>query len=135
MGTLGHKVFESLTQGKTNSSNFGIDATADVGLLHLKRKSRKSGLVIEAVCRQTNEGFVVLKGSRIETIDSGSIPPGILTSRKKAKIDENGFLLEDILFRSPSYAATFVIGGHTNGLTDWKTVDGKTLKEMEYERL
>ena len=137
MGTFGHKVFESLTQGKMDSSNFGIEATADVGLLlHLKRKSRKSGLVIEAVCRQTNEGFVVLKGSRIETIDSGSIPPGILTSRKKAKIDENGFLLEDILFRSPSYAAAFVIGGHTNGLTDWRTVDGKTLKEMEtsYEK-
>jgi hypothetical protein len=73
----------------------------------------------------------VLKGSHIETIDSESIPTGIKDIRKKSHIDENGVLQEDVLFRSPSYAAAFVIGGHTNGLTDWRTVDGKTLKEIE----
>ena len=74
----------------------------------------------------------MLKGSHIETIDSDSIPPGIKDSRKKAQIDENGILLEDVLFRSPSYAAAFVIGGHANGLTEWKTEEGKTLKEIEH---
>lgn len=133
MGTLGHKVFEPLTQGKTITPDVSTEKSADDGLLlHLKRKSRKSGIIIEADCRQTNEGFVVMKGSQIETIDSGSIPPGILTSRKTAKINDDGILLEDILFRSPSYAAAFVLGGHANGLTEWKTIDGKTLKEMEY---
>lgn len=78
-----------------------------------------------------NEGFVVLRGSHIETIDSNSSPPAIKDSRKKAPIDQNGILQEDILFRSPSYAAAFVIGGHANGLTEWKTEDGKTLKERE----
>ena len=94
-------------------------------------KSRKSGQVIEASCKQTNEGFVVLQGSRIETIDSDSIPPGIKERRQKAKIDENGILQENILFRSPSYAAAFVIGGHVNGLVEWKTKDGVSLKEIE----
>lgn len=97
----------------------------------MKRKSRKSGITIEAKCEQTNEGFVVLKNSHIETIDSDSIPPGIKDRRQKAQIDENGILQEDVLFRSPSYAAAFVIGGHANGLTEWKTEDGKTLKEIE----
>jgi hypothetical protein len=97
----------------------------------MKRKSRKSGQVIEASCKQTNEGFVVLQGSRIETIDSDSIPPGIKERRQKAKIDENGILQENILFRSPSYAAAFVIGGHVNGLVEWKTKDGVSLKEIE----
>lgn len=131
MGTMGHKVFEKLTEIKTPIEN----TTAPDGerlLLHLKRKSRKSGLVIEANCKQTSEGFVVLKGSHIETIDSGSIPPGIKESRQKAVIDENGILQEDVLFRSPSYAAAFVIGGHVNGLTAWVTDDGRTLKEIEY---
>ncbi len=58
---------------------------------------------------------------------------GIKESRQKASIDANGFLLEDVLFRSPSYAAAFVIGGHVNGLTAWETLDGKTLKDIEGE--
>jgi hypothetical protein len=129
MGTLGHKVFEKLAEHKVACEP--VDISSDELLLHLKRKSRKSGLVIEATCKQTSEGFVVLKGSHIETIDSDSIPPGIKDSRKKAQIAQNGILQEDILFRSPSYAAAFVIGGHANGLIEWKTEDGKTLKDVE----
>ncbi|EGW40559.1 GIY-YIG nuclease family protein [Desulfosporosinus sp. OT] len=130
MGTLGHKVFEKLADNKPAIEQ--LDMTGDNNqLLFLKRKSKKSGQVIEAECKRTNEGFVVLQGSHIETIDSESIPPGIKERRSKAQVDGNGVLQEDILFRSPSYAAAFVIGGHTNGLVDWKTSDGRTLKEFE----
>jgi hypothetical protein len=132
MGTMGYKVFEKFTEVKTQSDKSDTPFNDDKLLLYLKRKSRKSGITIEAKCKQTNEGFVVLKGSHIETIDSDSIPSGIKDSRKKAHIDENGILQEDVLFRSPSYAAAFVIGGHANGLTEWKTENGKTLKEIEY---
>ena len=41
--------------------------------------------------------------------------------------------MEDILFNSPSYAAMFVFGKSANGLTSWKTEDGRTLKEIEAE--
>jgi Domain of unknown function (DUF4357) len=34
-------------------------------------------------------------------------------------------------FASPSAAAAVVHGGHTNGLTAWKTSEGKTLKDVE----
>lgn len=129
MGALGHKLFEPLTDKPKPSVT--SEGPEDELLLFLKRKSRKSGLVIEASCKQTNEGFVVLKGSRIETIDSESIPPGIKERREKAKIDKHGILQENILLGSPSYAAAFVIGGHVNGLTEWKTVDGVSLKEIE----
>ncbi|EGW41748.1 GIY-YIG nuclease family protein [Desulfosporosinus sp. OT] len=129
MGTLGHKVFEKLAD---NKPTIQPDIAEDNDLLlHFKRKSKKSGQVIEAECKRTNEGFVVLKGSHIETIDSESIPPGIKERRRKATVDESGVLQEDVLFRSPSYAAAFVIGGHTNGLVDWKTSDGRSLKEIE----
>ncbi|MEN8493440.1 GIY-YIG nuclease family protein [Dehalococcoides sp. THU3] len=133
MGTYGHKIFEPLTVNKEYNDPLSKTCENKELLLRLKRKSRKSGQVIEANCRQTNEGFVVLKGSHIETIDSESIPPGIKESRQKASIDANGILQEDVLFRSPSYAAAFVIGGHVNGLTAWETIDGKTLKDIEGE--
>lgn len=128
MGALGHKLFEPLTDKQKPTV---VESHKEELLLFMKRKSRKSRLVIEASCKQTNEGFVVLKGSRIETIDSESIPLGIKERRQKAKIDANGILQEDILLRSPSYAAAFVIGGHVNGLTEWKTKDGASLKEIE----
>lgn len=129
MGTLGHKLFEPLMEKP--KSVVSAESPEDDLLLFMKRKSRKSGLVIEASCKQTNEGFVILKGSHIETIDSGSIPPGIKERRQKASIDANGILQEDILVRSPSSAAAFVIGGSVNGLTEWKTENGRSLKEIE----
>ncbi|SMB80000.1 protein of unknown function [Desulfonispora thiosulfatigenes DSM 11270] len=130
MGTLGHKLFEGLAD---NSRIPKIkEAIEDEELtLFMKRKSSKSGKLIEASCKQTIEGFVLLKGSHIETIDSASIPPGIKERRLKAKIDELGILQENVLFNSPSYAAAFVIGGHANGLVEWKTENGTSLKEME----
>ena len=131
MGTLGQKVFEPLAEVKKPPETNDTASTADEIVLHLKRKSRKSGQTIEADCKQTADGFVVLKGSHIEPNDSDSIPPGIKEARQKASVDENGILQEDTLFKSPSYAAAFVVGGHANGLTEWKTADGITLKEVE----
>ena len=132
MGTLGHKVFEPLAEIKPSVEPHNTSVSETSGLLlHMKRKSRKSGQTIEADCKQTVEGFVVLRGSHIEPNDSDSIPPGIKEARQKAKVNEEGVLQEDVLFKSPSYAAAFVIGGHANGLTEWKTDDGKTLKDIE----
>ena len=44
---------------------------------------------------------------------------------------KDGVLQEKQLFSNPSYAAAFVLGMNTNGRTDWKNKDGKTLKELE----
>jgi hypothetical protein len=128
MGTLGHKLFEKLTETKL-STDEPVDAL--VKLLHLKSTSQKSGQTIEAKCKQTTEGFVVLKGSRIDLNDKPTIPYAVKEIRQKVTIDKDGTLQEDVLLKSPSYAAAFVIGGVTNGLLAWKTKDGKTLKELE----
>ena len=131
MGTLGHKVFVPLIEVSTRENLIVEDNSEKV--FYLKRKIRKSGQVIEAKCKQTNEGFVVLQGSHIEIIDSQSIPTRIKDARLNSNVDSNGVLQEDVLFNSPSYAAAFVIGGHVNGLTEWKTIDGKSLKDIENE--
>lgn len=54
----------------------------------------------------------------------------LATGRKPSNL--NGNLQEDISLRSPLYAATFVIGHHVNGLTEWKTKDDISLKEIEH---
>jgi len=130
MGALGYKIFEPLSEIRPIAPEPNESIPSE-RILYLKRKSRKSGQTIEASCKQTSEGFVVLKGSHIETKDSASIPPGIKEARQKAAIDSAEILQEDVLFHSPSYAAAFVIGGSANGLTEWKTADGKNLKELD----
>ena len=128
MGTLGYKVFEPLIREINTSSTENADK--DI-MLYLKRKSSKSNQTIEATCKQTSEGFVILKGSMIERINSKRIPTSIAVRRNKASINELDILQTNEPFNSPSYAASFVLGGHVNGLTEWKTIDGKTLKELE----
>lgn len=131
MGTLGHKLFEPLGKPIVNVSESNInDAVQGAVGLHLARNIKKVGR-IEADGVQTTEGFVVLQGSHIASVDDNTIPDVIKERRKKANIDENGILQEDMLFTSPSYAAMFVIGKSANGLTSWKTSNGKTLKSLE----
>ena len=60
------------------------------------------------------------------------LPTGIVKARQQYadQIDHQGILLRDVSFGSPSYAASFVCGKNANGLVEWKTKDGVTLKEL-----
>lgn len=135
LGVLGYKIFVPIvdTSEKFNTSNKDEDL-----LLYLSRKSRKSNKTIKAQCKRTNEGFVVLKGSMIEEIDSRAIPKSIKDIRdKKRKNNEiiDGKIIKDHLFNSPSYAAAFILGMQTNGRTDWRNKNGTTLKELEEKEM
>ncbi len=131
MGTLGHKLFEPVNKPIASSSQTTADETDnDTIELHLERTIKNVGKV-EANGAQTSEGFVVLQGSRISPIDDDTVPAVIKERRQKALLDADHVLQEDLLFTSPSYAAMFVIGKSANGLTSWKTTDGRTLKSLE----
>lgn len=130
MGTLGHKLFEPISKPIAQTADDTAVVPENYSGLHLERTIKKVGKV-EADGAQTSEGFVVFKGSHVSLVDDDTIPVVIKDRRKKAQIDEQGVLQEDMLFTSPSYAAMFVIGKSANGLTSWKTSDGKTLKSLE----
>lgn len=132
MGTLGHKVFEPLTKPMPMKKEDIEDVSNEDRKLFLKRTIKGVGTV-EAVGSQTTEGFVVFEGSHISPTDDDTIPVAIKDQRKKANVDVENILKENILFTSPSYAAMFVVGKSANGLTSWKTEDGKTLKSLESE--
>lgn len=127
MGTLGHKLFEPVN--KETPENNSTDQN-DAVKLFLKRTKKGAGTVT-AEGYQSPEGFVVLKGSHISPEDDDTIFPAIRTRRKEVKVDTDWVLQEDVLCRSPSFAAMLVIGKHANGLTSWKTKDGRTLKSLE----
>ena len=130
IGTLGHKLFIPTL----NKDTLEEEVVKDEELLFLSRKIRKSNLQIEAKCKRTNEGFVVLKGSMISLEDLKTMPKLIKELRVQlinSGIIKDGILKENQLFTSASYAAAFVLGTNANGLTHWKTKNGQTLKELE----
>ena len=129
IGTLGYRVFVPMTK-KVSQDLTDNHST----YLYLKRKTKKSNKVIEATCERTTEGFVVLEGSQVEIMDSPNLPASLKEMRQNliaSRVIQDGVLKEKQLFSSPSYAAAFLLGMQTNGRTDWKNQDGRTLKELE----
>lgn len=129
MGTLGHKVFEQ----RVKQSIKGLEtekSPSESQTLYLERKIKDLDITIKATGMQTPEGFIVFSGSSISPSDDHTITENLKSIRKKAKKD-NDILQEDVLFKSPSYAAMFVIGKSANGMTSWKNANGKTLKDIE----
>lgn len=87
---------------------------------------------LKASGAQSEEGFIVFKGSQsseeFKKASSQSLR-NKWNELRNQKIVDQGVFLKDIIFSSPSTAAAMVLGRNSNGLTQWKNKDGKTLKE------
>jgi hypothetical protein len=91
---------------------------------------------VKATGYQTNNGFVVLKGSQNSEGISPSLSEGYKNLRsnlvEKHIISEKGLIfVHDYEFSSPSAAAAVIVGYPINGRTCWKDAKGRTLKENE----
>jgi predicted GIY-YIG superfamily endonuclease len=91
---------------------------------------------------ETSQGFKVFAGSvaRLEEVDSIHG----WTHDLRADLVENGVLeqgpeglafTQDYVFRSPSASAAVLLGRSANGREEWRTADGKTLKQVQEEQL
>lgn len=128
---LGYSLFED-----------SIAAAASVGVagsvtLHLKAKG------VGATGLDTPAGFVVHKGS--QAVGDDKITPSMLeyvphVKDRRDDLIRQGVLAkdgdayvftQDYVFGSPSTAASVVMGRNANGRVDWKTADGKTLKDIQ----
>ena len=94
----------------------------------------------EARGQRTANGFVVFHDSTavLEERPSTESYPYALVQRKKliadgSLIQDGGFVIftKDAEFSSPSGAAVVIHGGSANGLTAWKTKEGKSLKQLD----
>lgn len=131
LGTLGYKVLEPLSKLYQVD---GISATTGQERnLYLKSSNAGPNRSYDATARQTDEGFVVLKGSKFAL--------EVLVKQEKLKIEAkrkslnltDGIFQEDVLFKSPNEAATIIYGGAINATISWKDSTGKTLKDIEKE--
>lgn len=124
VGTFGHNVFEPVVACGDSSESDTPTVKKDI-LYMTTSKVNAKGVVID-------EGFVVLKGSVLSSQPVTSCSASIRGLRQSYahKVDNN-VLQEDILFTSPSAAASYVAYNSSNGRIAWKTKDGITLKELE----
>ncbi len=97
-----------------------------------------SGKGVKARGFDSQDGFVVLKASAATKTEVPSCIPQF--KQLRAALLMNGVLKEsgsalvftqDYLFASPSTAAGVVLGRSANGRTEWKTEDGRTLKDLQ----
>ncbi|MFZ7142922.1 GIY-YIG nuclease family protein [Avibacterium avium] len=126
LSSLGYPIFEPLR--KTPS------ASQKEIIFHCPRNG------VQAQAIYTQDGMIVLKGSNFPYIEKSNasdyrqraitqcdelIEKGILTL-------DNGrcFFNKDFRFNSPSSAAVLLLLGNANGWTEFKTAEGKTLKEI-----
>lgn len=81
----------------------------------------------------TDEGFVILKGSKIKKEIAKSLSPSLIKyaerERNSKDIKDNVFI-NDHLCSTPSMAAVIILGRNSNGYSEWKNKDGVKLKDL-----
>jgi Domain of unknown function (DUF4357) len=125
LATMGQPIFEPLTNTSVSSNE--------------KEFFYCKGPDANGTGEYTNEGFVVLKGSRCRIEVVASIQGTSHARYREQLISEGIMKLEDgayvfsrdHLFSSPSMAAIAVMGRSANGWVEWKTMDGRTLDAVK----
>lgn len=101
------------------------------GIYNLSRKiKRENNKIFTAKLKVADGTFILLKGSKICPSEGAGLRTSIINKRSEANIAD-GVLQEDIVCSSPSYAASFVIGGSCNGWEYWTTDEGKTINRFK----
>ena len=127
IGLLGKKLFTPV-----NHVTSDISTNSD-NLLYLRQCVNNED--VWGTAKETNEGFVLLKGSKVSQKSASHLSESLRNRRDRAPKDQNNCLLEDVLLNSPSTAANFLIGQQTNGLIAWKNESGETLKSIREQQI
>lgn len=121
---LGYKIFDTIEETAVRKQDQQL-----IFHIHAARNADARGMIVA-------DGFAVLKGSKI----ADPTVPSYTQSLKRYRdsllrdniVDPVSFTFQkDYIFTSPYLAATIVMGRSANGLTEWKTSDHKTIKELE----
>jgi len=146
IGVFGHKLLEDVTTStKKKDEHIPFTATTQDNQVvsmtsNLELFLSVSGLKASAL--QTDEGIVVLEGSEAAKDIKPSLPTGYrelrekLINNKTLVLEGNKYVFKkNALFDTASPAAAVIVGYSITGPQTWKNKDGKSLKEIEEERL
>jgi hypothetical protein len=146
IGVLGHKLLEDVTSITIKKKDdFSINPSTEENKVETTTNNLELYLSvsgIKAKALQTDEGIVVLEGSEAAKEFTSSLQQGYRDIRGRVinngslKLVGDKYIFQTAtLFDSASQAAAIVVGYNINGLANWKDKFGKTLKEIEKERI
>lgn len=124
VNTLGYKVFDTIEETTVKDNG-----QSDIKLyIKAKKGTDAMGSIVA-------DGFVVYKGSIAANSVTNSFKYNKLRNKliDTSVIDENFVFVKDYIFSSPSTAASIVLGRSANGLTEWLSEEGVTLKHLQEE--
>lgn len=102
----------------------------EANILHTTRNGITAYGVYDGECIEVLEGSEIYLAKPV-TIEKYNVQRKELLDNGNIILIDNKYILKTTLtFNSPSGASDFVIGGSTNGWTEWKDKDGKTLDEI-----
>ena len=92
----------------------------------------------DAIMTETDQGYIVAKGSEAKKSLSNSCTETYRNMRRKLletkiMIESGDKLIfaEDAIFSSPSAASNMILGRNSNGFTEWVNKDGLSFKEIQ----
>jgi predicted GIY-YIG superfamily endonuclease len=140
MTTLGYPMFKPLVSRLTlvdTSASSVTHAASPIGYADVELVCLAPG--VDAKLKYTDEGVVILKGS----YGKAAVSESLAKLKRKAdqrKLDillgelriegDRAYVETDMLFRSPSGASDYLFGRPSNGWTEIKGTDGRTLSEI-----
>ena len=135
IGALGYKVFIPLNEKEAvteiHDNPIEDNSPEDTESKEYYQLTRKvNGKVLRATCERTKVGYLVLAGSDLSDSIKEYTSQKIKDARAASAIGCDGKLMRSVLFKSPSGAASFVIGAAANGKTAWVNAEGKILKDV-----
>jgi len=133
LGILGYSILEPILQSKSSGeSSTQAHTTNSLNDLTFCVNN------LTAYGSVTDEGFVLKKDSQLSKLNTESIPGKVASIKEHLLTDgtlkDDGKKLiatTDILLSSSTYAAAIVAGTSRSGPQSWKTMDGKTMKNIE----
>ena len=124
VNTLGYKVFDKIDVSIIENN----EEKQNVFFIKAARGADAKGLLVA-------DGFLVAKGSKIAKDTAPSMSTNLVSLRNKLLdkgiVNQENSFVSDYVFTSPSLAAAVVMGRNANGRIEWKTVNNKSIKDIE----
>ena len=117
------QVFEHATEDRRSKP--GVGEVPD-GRYRMTRKVKKTGRQVSGSMDVIGGTYVIRAGTSVSEVEGAGLSRGIKQQRD-AFIGPDGVVTEDVSFRSPSGAGSFVLGASCDGWVTWRNEAGQTI--------
>lgn len=117
------QVFEHATEDRRANPESGV---VPDGTYNMSRKNKRTGKLVNATMDVVGGVYIIRAGCNVSETEGAGLSRGIKQQRDMF-VGPDGVVTEDVMFRSPSGAGSFVLGASCDGWVNWKNQSGQTI--------